>query len=95
MKQFLIMIFILFTATSNAADVKVIIDVESMTCPLCVTVVNQVLRQTDGVIKAKSSLKTRQAVAVVPEEFDVNQLVRAISKTGYTGKINRVEQIQE
>ncbi len=94
MKQFLIITLMLFTAPSSA-DVKVIIDVEAMTCPLCVTVVNQVLRQTEGVIKAKSSLKTRQAVAVVPEEFDVNQLVRAIGKTGYTGKINRVEQIQE
>lgn len=93
MKKFLLLTGLLLTsAVGQANEVKVVIDVEAMTCPLCVTVVNQVLRETDGVIKAKSSLKTRQANVIVDQGVDTDSLIKAIDKTGYTGKINRVEQ---
>ncbi|GGY95703.1 MULTISPECIES: heavy-metal-associated domain-containing protein [Shewanella] len=91
MKRLMLIILLLGSPAVWAADETVIIDVEAMTCPLCVTVVNKVLRQTDGVIKAKSSLKTRQAVVVVPEGFDTNKLLQAIDKTGYKGVIHQVE----
>ncbi|KFZ37490.1 heavy metal transporter [Shewanella mangrovi] len=91
MKRLLILAMLLVSPLTWAANVKVVIDVEAMTCPLCVTVVNQVLRKTDGVIKAKSSLKTRQANVIVPEGFDTELLIKAIDKTGYKGVINSVE----
>jgi mercuric ion binding protein len=47
------------------ANKQVTIDIKQMTCSLCVISVNQALRATGGVIKVKSSLKTRQAVAFV------------------------------
>lgn len=58
-----------------ADNVQVTLDVKGMTCPLCVTVVNQALRKTDGVIKAKANLKTEQAVVTVADDF--NQIGRA------------------
>ncbi|MDF0535519.1 heavy metal-associated domain-containing protein [Shewanella sp. A32] len=91
MKRLMLMFLLLASPAVWAANETVVIDVEAMTCPLCVTVVNKVLRQTDGVIKAKSSLKTHQAVVIVPEGFDTNKLLQAIDKTGYKGVINKVE----
>jgi len=74
-----------------AALVKVTIDIKDMTCPLCVTSINRALRKTEGVVKAKASLKTKQAEVIVPEDFPVKKLLDAISVTGYTGKIIRIE----
>ncbi|MCL1074673.1 heavy-metal-associated domain-containing protein [Shewanella dokdonensis] len=91
MKRLMLMLLLLCSPAVWAANETVIIDVEAMTCPLCVTVVNKVLRQTDGVIKAKSSLKTRQAVVIVPAGFDTDKLLQAIAKTGYTGVIHQPE----
>ncbi len=100
MKKTLLLILLSVTAsitsgTSWAANEKVVIDVKAMTCPLCVTVVNQVLRETDGVIKAKGSLKTHQAYAIVPQGFDTDKLLSAIDKTGYTGKINHIDTMSD
>ncbi len=94
MKKLWLLTLLLVAPLTWAADQQVTIDVEAMTCPLCVTVVNQVLRQTDGVIKAKSSLKTRSATVIVPEGFDTQRLVQAIDKTGYKGVISKVEPLQ-
>ncbi|MFQ6372593.1 heavy-metal-associated domain-containing protein [Shewanella sp. YIC-542] len=90
MKRFMLL-WLLASPLASAADKTVFIEVEAMTCPLCVTVVNKVLRQTDGVIKAKSSLKTHQAVVIVPEDFDTDKLLQAIDKTGYKGVIHHVD----
>ncbi len=96
MKKLLILTALLLISTvSKANEMKVVIDVDAMTCPLCVTVVNQVLRETEGVIKAKSSLKTRQAYAIVPQGFDTDNLLKAIDKTGYTGEINHIETVSK
>lgn len=90
MKKLLCLGLLLCAPLSWAANKQVTIDIEQMTCSLCVISVNQALRSTEGVIKAKSSLKTRQAVAVVPENFDDQTLLSAVAKTGYTGKISNV-----
>lgn len=45
------------TAVGSGGQSKVVLDIQNMTCSLCVISVNQALRETDGVIKAKSSLK--------------------------------------
>ena len=88
--------------TTNAAPVdeaargktvKVVIDIDDMTCSLCVTSINQALRKTEGVITAKSSLKTKQAEVVVPDGFPIQNLLDAIKKTGYTGKVDRVDKL--
>ncbi|WP_159565632.1 heavy-metal-associated domain-containing protein [Budvicia diplopodorum] len=90
MKRLLIATLFCFSPLIYAQNVKVIIDVNGMTCPLCVTSINQALRKTDGVIKAKASLKTRQAEVIVPEGYDLNQLLKSIDKTGYSGTVNQV-----
>ena len=90
MKRLLMLALLLFSPLIYAENVKVIIDVKGMTCPLCVTSINQALRKTEGVIKAKASLKTRQAEVIVPEGYDVDQLLKSIDKTGYSGAVNQV-----
>jgi mercuric ion binding protein len=42
-------------AVGSGGQSKVVLDIQNMTCSLCVISVNQALRETDGVIKAKSS----------------------------------------
>lgn len=90
MKRLLMLTLLLFSPLIYAENVKVIIDVKGMTCPLCVTSINQALRKTEGVIKAKASLKTRQAEVIVPEGYDVDQLLKSIDKTGYSGAVNQI-----
>lgn len=91
MKRLLIAALLFFPPLIYAQNVKVVIDVKGMTCPLCVTSINQALRKTDGVIKAKASLKTRQAEVIVPEGYDIDQLLKSIDKTGYSGTVNQIE----
>ena len=91
MKLVLFIALILCSVSSRAANRQVTLDVKGMTCPLCVTVVNKALRQTDGVIKAKASLKTEQALVTVPEDFNLDSLLKAVDETGYKGSINKVE----
>ncbi|MFV0262438.1 MAG: heavy-metal-associated domain-containing protein [Kluyvera sp.] len=94
MKKWLYLALLMFTPLSWAADKQVTIDVGEMNCPLCVISINQALRSTDGVIKAKASLKTRQAVVVVPESFDNQRLLAAIAKTGFKGEIHGESVVQ-
>lgn len=94
MKRFLI-IWAFLSAFVLAAEWEVIIDVKGMHCPLCVSAINQSLRHTEGVIYAKSSLKTEQARVIVPEGYDLNKLLEAIDKTGYTGTIVKQSTIPE
>ena len=91
MKLVLFIALILCSVSSRAANRQVTLDVKGMTCPLCVTVVNKALRQTDGVIKAKASLKTEQAIVTVPEDFNLDILLKAVDKTGYKGSIDKIE----
>ncbi|HDG1693576.1 TPA: heavy-metal-associated domain-containing protein [Kluyvera ascorbata] len=94
MKKAVCLALMLFTPLGWAVDKLVTIDIGEMNCPLCVISINQALRTTDGVIKAKASLKTRQAEVVVPENFDNQQLLAAIAKTGFKGEIHGVSAVQ-
>ncbi|MFU0922588.1 heavy-metal-associated domain-containing protein [Kluyvera sichuanensis] len=94
MKKAVCLALMLFTPLGWAADKLVTIDIGEMNCPLCVISINQALRTTDGVIKAKASLKTRQAEVVVPEHFDNQQLLAAIAKTGFKGEIHGESSVQ-
>ncbi|MTH48815.1 heavy-metal-associated domain-containing protein [Intestinirhabdus alba] len=88
MRKAICLTLLLFTSFGRAADKLVTIDVGEMNCPLCVISINQALRSTDGVVKAKASLKTRQATVVVPEDFDNQKLLAAIARTGFKGQIH-------
>lgn len=94
MKKAVCLALMLVTPLGWAADKLVTIDIGEMNCPLCVISINQALRTTDGVIKAKASLKTRQAEVVVPENFDNQQLLTAIAKTGFKGEIHGESAVQ-
>jgi len=96
MKKSLWFVFsLLFAASAEAANIKVIIDVEDMSCSLCVTAINQELRQTEGVLKAKASLTTRRAEVVVAEDFPLQLLLDSIAKTGYIGKVVEIQNFSE
>lgn len=90
MKRFAIVACLMLSQWAQAANEKVVLDVENMTCSLCVISVNQALRETDGVIKAKSSLKTRQTEVIVPQG-STDALLKAVAKTGYTATVNHTE----
>ena len=92
MKKIMLLGWLLLPLWVQAANQKVVLDIQNMTCSLCVISVNQALRETDGVIKAKSSLKTRQAEVIVPHGFSTDTLLNAVAKTGYTATLNRIEQ---
>ena len=94
-KYFWLALSLVFVASAEAAEVKVIIDVEGMSCSLCVTAINQELRRTEGVIQARASLKTRRAEVVVQEGFPAQALLDAIARTGYTGKVADVQRIPD
>lgn len=94
MKKIAILALLFVVPFGWAADKQVTIDVAEMNCPLCVISINQALRSTDGVIKAKASLKTRQAQVVVPENFDNQRLLAAIAKTGFKGEIHGESAVQ-
>ncbi|KAA1046907.1 heavy-metal-associated domain-containing protein [Pseudocitrobacter sp. 73] len=94
MKKLLCIALLLAAPLSWAGDKLVTIDVGEMNCSLCVISINQALRSTDGVIKAKASLKTRQALVTVPDNFDNQRLLTAIAKTGFKGEINNVSEVQ-
>ena len=91
MKRLALAVCLFVPVWAQAANQKVVLDIENMTCSLCVISVNQALRETDGVIKAKSSLKTRQTEVIVPEGFSTDTLLRAVAKTGYTATVNHTE----
>lgn len=90
-----LLLFVLVANVSFAKNRVVIIGIEGMTCPLCVSIINQVLLDTQGIISAKASLKDRRAVVIVPEGFDTNILLEAIAPTGYSGVIVSDDEVVE
>ncbi|WP_039030878.1 heavy-metal-associated domain-containing protein [Leclercia adecarboxylata] len=93
MKRLLISACLLLPLFAHAANQKVVLDVQGMTCPLCVISVNQALRETEGVVKAKASLKTRQTEVIVAEGFPTETLLKAVAKTGYSATLNHIEKL--
>jgi mercuric ion binding protein len=75
---------------ASGKTVKVVISVEDMSCTLCVTAINHALRKTEGVIRAKTSLKTKKAEVIVPEGFPTDKLLEAVKETGYTGQVDEI-----
>lgn len=93
MKRLLISACLLLPLFAQAANQKVVLDVQGMTCTLCVISVNQALRETEGVVKAKASLKTHQTEVIVAEGFPTETLLKAVAKTGYSATLNHIEKL--
>lgn len=93
MKRLLISACLLLPLFAHAANQKVVLDVQGMTCSLCVISVNQALRETEGVVKAKASLKTHQTEVIVAEGFPTETLLKAVAKTGYSATLNHIEKL--
>lgn len=61
-----------------------VIPVEGMTCFTCELTVSSALKKVEGVITAKASAKEGKAwVEYDPAKISIQQLVKAINKTGY------------
>lgn len=93
MKRLALIACLFLPLFAQAANQKVVLDVQGMTCSLCVISVNQALRETQGVVKAKASLKTRQTEVIVAEGFPTDTLLHAVAKTGYTASVNRIDKL--
>lgn len=93
MKRLLTGVCLLLPLFAHAANQKVVLDVQGMTCSLCVISVNRALRETEGVVKAKASLKTRQTEVIVAEGFPTETLLKAVAKTGYSASLNHIEKL--
>jgi mercuric ion binding protein len=86
--KFLFLIISLLTL--SFAKVAVI-HVEGMTCPLCTMAVKKSLKQIDGVSKAKVRLNTKKATVYFDDKVSQKELLNAIKKAGYKGKIESIK----
>jgi Cu+-exporting ATPase len=69
------------------SDSHVTLDVGGMTCASCVNVVTKTLKRVDGVHEAVVNLATEAAsVDFDPSQTDVDALVAALSRSGYTAE---------
>jgi len=73
------------------ADKTAVIDISGMTCPLCTHAIKHSLKETPGVLRAKVKLNTHQATVTFRNDLNVTQLLKAIEKAGYSGKVLTVE----
>ena len=62
------------------------LNVEGMTCQMCVQHVTNALQSTPGVTKAEVNLENKSAV-VEGDNFDNNQLVEAVREEGYEAQV--------
>jgi len=85
-------LLIVLVLSANAAEKKLLINIEGMTCPLCTAAVKKSLKKTDGVLKAKVFLNTHQAVVKIDDtKVKYEDLLKAIKNAGYKGKILEVK----
>jgi mercuric ion binding protein len=71
-----------------SAEKEVTIAIEGMTCPLCTTAIKRSLKKVDGVLKAKVRLNTQKATVRFDDaKADESELLKAIKRAGYTGKV--------
>lgn len=71
---------------ATASDSTVVLDIEGMTCASCVAHVEKGLNAIPGV-DAAVSLTTNSAKVSFPAAVNIDDLIKAVSKTGYTASI--------
>ena len=79
----------LFTfSIAQAEETKqVVLKVNEMNCQLCAYLVNKELRNIDGVISTKASIKDRTVTVVEDPKVSDEQLINAIHKLEYTAEV--------
>ena len=79
----------LFTfSIAQAEETKqVVLKVNEMNCQLCAYLVNKALRNIDGVISTKASIKDRTVTVVEDLKVADEQLINAIHKLEYTAEV--------
>ncbi len=84
-------IFLIISLLTLSFAKIAIIKVENMTCPLCTMAVKKSLKQIDGVTKAKVRLNTKKATVYFDGVVTEKQLLDAIKKAGYVGKMESIK----
>jgi mercuric ion binding protein len=75
-------------STILAAEERVVIDIQDMTCSLCSVAVRKSLADTEGVSEVNISFKEKRGYLIVEESVTDDELLQAIMKAGsYKGKI--------
>lgn len=69
------------------ADKQIVLKVNEMTCQLCAYLVNKELRNIDGVISTKASIKDRTITVLEDSKVTDEQLINAIHKLNYTAEV--------
>jgi hypothetical protein len=69
------------------AEKKIVLKVKEMNCQLCAYLVNKELRNIDGVISTKASIKDGTVTVVEDPKVTDDQLINAIHKLNYTAKV--------
>ena len=73
------------TAATAPSTTACTLEIGGMTCASCVGRVERALRKLDGVATAQVNLATEvAAVAYDPARLDPDELVRAVTRAGYT-----------
>jgi copper chaperone len=73
--------------STTATSKKTVLRAEGFSCPSCVTKIETQLNRLDGVSDAKVHFaSSRIEVQHDPSRADVDQLVAAVKKAGYTAK---------
>ena len=91
MNKYLILLIaplLLLSFNAVAAEKKVVMEIEGMTCNLCTLAVKKSLSGINGVKDAKISYKEKKAWLTVDESITDETLVEAVQKAGpYSGKV--------
>jgi len=69
--------------TKSGSSVKTVVKIDGMSCPMCESHINDVIRRTFQVQMVKSSHKTGLCEIVSREPIDEAELRKAIEATGY------------
>lgn len=69
------------------AEKKIVLKVKEMNCQLCAYLVNKELRNIDGVISTKASIKDGMVTVVEDPKVTDEQLINAIHKLNYTAEV--------
>ncbi|OOF80870.1 hypothetical protein BKG92_10100 [Rodentibacter ratti] len=73
--------------TPIKAEKQIVLKVNEMTCQLCAYLVNKELRNIDGVISTKASIKDRTVTVLEESKVTDEQLINAIHKLNYTAEV--------
>ncbi|HIC7393214.1 TPA: heavy-metal-associated domain-containing protein [Haemophilus influenzae] len=82
----LLSLFAISFAHANETK-QIVLKVKEMNCKLCAYLVNKELRNIDGVISTKASIKDRTVTVVEDPKVADEQLINAIHKLEYTTEV--------